>query len=419
MLDEVDMIDQNGMGNGEIHTAATAGDLTRLKRLLDADPLLVEANGWFGTKPLHYAARSGNLECVKLLVERGAEVNTKCIVNKTTPIFEASTAEVARYLVDRGAMLNVVSSSSRVPLDYALQGKHVEVVNYLISCGVDVNYQPSGSSYSMLEWAITDNRNPDKTEIIVKILLEAGANPNQRNKRGGTTFLHRAVGIQWLVKLLLSYGADPCIRDAWGQSCFDLTDKAYILELFEPYRANLKVFHKQQDDFARLIQRLIHAGIVRREEFVPCSEEEVNKLEQEHGVKLPREYRKFLRFMGISAGIFLVSDHWSAFLESFDDFLGKHFFELDEVDGEPPEWLMKMPKNFFVFASRMGDYNLGFFADGATDDPEIYRIDYYGKMQKAYDSLWEFIQEMVEYYEYYRDPEGFTQRSINAQSIDR
>jgi hypothetical protein len=92
---------------------------------------------------------------------------------------------------------------------------------------------------------------------------------------------------------------------------------------------------------------------------------------------------------------------------------------LDEVDGEPPEWLMKMPKNFFVFASRMGDYNLGFFADGATDDPEIYRIDYYGKMQKAYDSLWEFIQEMVEYYEYYRDPEGFTQRSINAQSIDR
>jgi ankyrin repeat protein len=409
------MLDQNGMGNGEIHTAATAGNLVRLKSLLDDYPLLVEANGWFGTKPLHYAARSGNLECVKLLVERGAGVNTKCIVNKTTPIFEASTAEIARYLVDRGAIVNIVSSMDRVPLDYALQGVHVEVVSYLISCGVDINYQPPGSFHTMLDWAITEYRNPEKAKASVEILLQAGADPNQHNRKNGRTVLHEATRREMkpIVELLLSYGADPCIRDAWGQSCFDFTNNPAILELLEPYQANVKAFHKQQDDFARLIQRLMQAGIVRREEFLPCSEEEVANLEREHGVKLPREYKKFLRFMGVSAGRFLISDHWSAFLESFDDFLGKHFFASDEEDGESPEWLKSIPNNFFVFASRMGDYNLGFVADGATDDPEIYILDDEGNLEKAYDYLWEFIQEMVEYYEYYQDPEGFTQKRIN------
>ena len=114
------MIDQNGMGDGEIHAAARDGDLTKLKSLISVDRSLVESNGWFGTKPLHYAAR-GHLDCVKFLVANGADVNAKCIVNKTTAIFGASTEEIARFLVKKGARVDIISSSERVPLDYAIQ----------------------------------------------------------------------------------------------------------------------------------------------------------------------------------------------------------------------------------------------------------------------------------------------------------
>ncbi len=408
------MIDQNGMGDGEIHAAARSGDLTKLKILISIDRSLVHANGWFGTKPLDYAAR-GHFECVKFLVENGADVNAKSIVNKTTAIFEASTAEIARFLVEKGARVDIIGSSGRVPLDYAIQGKHVEVVQFLIDCGVDVNYLDGSGFRTMMQWALLQMKPDEKSGFsdpietsrqIIAMLLNAGGDPNQRN-RSGTTVLHMSVSNRYksIIELLLSHGADPCIRDAWGTSCFDCTDDESILSLLAPYKANLVEIYKKQDDFKTLIERVLASGVANRRDFIPSSEEEIINLERSHSVKLPEEYKKFLRVMGNGAGSFLSSDHWSIFMESFDDFLGKHFFE-DDQEEEP----IKQPESFFVFASRMGDNNLGFFTDGSDDDPEIYLIDYDGNIEKCYESFWGFIQEMVEYYEFHRNPKRFVQQ---------
>jgi ankyrin repeat protein len=412
------MIDQNGMGDGEIHAAARSGDLTKLKSLISINRSLVRANGWFGTKPLHYAARNGSLECVKFLVKNGADVNDLCIGNRTSAIFEASTEEVARFLIEKGARLNIISSLGRVPLDYAIQGQHVEVISYLLSCGVDVNYtgEIKFTRSTMLEWAISEitlskgNAVIETSKNILEILLKAGGIPNQKCV-AGSTVLHLAVTrkLKSIVELLLSYGADPCIRDAWGNSCFDCTDDESTLALLAPYKANLVEVYKKQDNFETLIERLLVTEVVTRNQLRACREEEIINLERSHSVKLPEEYKKFLRIMGNGAGSFLRNDHWSVFMESFDDFLGKHFFECEDEDDDNEEPI-KQPENFFVFASRMGDSNLGFFADGLNDDPEIYEIDYDGNIKKCYDSFWGFIQEMVEYYEFYKNPKQFTQQ---------
>jgi hypothetical protein len=270
----------------------------------------------------------------------------------------------------------------------------------------------------MMQWALTeiflDEEQSGYAEIveisrqIVEMLLKAGGDPNQRN-HSGDTVLQIAVQRRYksIVELLLSYGADPCIRDAWGTSCFDRTDDENTLALLAPYKANLVEVYKKQDNFERLIERLLLTGVATKNQFMPCNEEEIINLEQSHGVKLPEEYKKFLRVMGNGAGSFLISDHWYAFMESFDDYLGKHSFDCEEDENYEP---IKYPENFFVFASRMGEYNLGFFASGLINDPEIYEIDDDGNIEKIYDSFWGFIQEMVEYYEYYRNPKRFTQQ---------
>lgn len=119
--------------------------------------------------------------------------------------------------------------------------------------------------------------------------------------------------------------------------------------------------------------------------------------------------------MGRGAGGFFKGDHWEIFYDDFvDNWLGIDYFKIPEEDHhnctpEEIELSLSAPKNFFVFATRLGDNPLGFFVDGEDEDPDIYMTDDYGSEIKKYGStFWKYIQEMVEYYEYYRDPNRFS-----------
>jgi ankyrin repeat protein len=122
--------------------------LDDLKNLLDNDPSLIHRRFPeldFGTTAarmltlrggtlLHVAAEFGNLEAVKLLLDRGAEVNGKAVVDKDgiggqTGIFHAATQpadcglSITRFLVDRGADLTV---RAKLPGHYEKPGETIE-----------------------------------------------------------------------------------------------------------------------------------------------------------------------------------------------------------------------------------------------------------------------------------------------------
>jgi prolyl 4-hydroxylase len=64
-------------GTTNAHYAAQHGDMTTLRKLVDADKSIIhstDANGW---TPLHEGARAGNKEVVKFLFEKGADVNAR------------------------------------------------------------------------------------------------------------------------------------------------------------------------------------------------------------------------------------------------------------------------------------------------------------------------------------------------------
>lgn len=60
----------------ELIAAATEGNLDRVKAVLEADGSLANQKDESGATPLHYAALNGHRDIVRLLVQRGADVNS-------------------------------------------------------------------------------------------------------------------------------------------------------------------------------------------------------------------------------------------------------------------------------------------------------------------------------------------------------
>src|SRR3954447_23960420 len=93
---------------GELHNAARAGDLARVKALLAAGASVAERDSLGGT-PLHDAAWGGDLAIVQFLLDKGADPNAKHLESNSTPLDYAvitNHRDVVELLLGRGAKLN-------------------------------------------------------------------------------------------------------------------------------------------------------------------------------------------------------------------------------------------------------------------------------------------------------------------------
>lgn len=144
-----------------------------------------------GLTPLLYAARQGCLECVKLLLERHADVNLPDPEGVTPLIMAISNFhfDVGRCLAGAKANVNTWDWWGRTPLYEA----------------VDLNTIPHGGR--------PDRPSLDNTSSakMIAILLDAGANPNAQLKLFPP---YRAVGPDRGADLMLTIGATPLLRAA-------------------------------------------------------------------------------------------------------------------------------------------------------------------------------------------------------------
>ncbi len=99
---------------------------------------------YFGVTPLEDAITMGRTKVVQLLVNSGANLETRRAFNGTTPLYHAvSTArpEIVKILLAKGAKVNVARpSSGRTPLMESLgEGSNkLEIFKLLLKKGADV-----------------------------------------------------------------------------------------------------------------------------------------------------------------------------------------------------------------------------------------------------------------------------------------
>ena len=177
-----------------------------------------------GLTALVFAARQGDLESARILVEAGANVN-----------------QTTRY--------------GWTPLLTAVQNRHYQVASYLLAHGADPNLSNHGGWTPL--YLATDNRNIESGDYpvrtadmdhleFIRTLLDRGANVNARvcgvestpqQCKGDSTETRTIFTMQWLyedgatpflraaqsgdvalMKLLLAHGADPTIATSNGDT---------------------------------------------------------------------------------------------------------------------------------------------------------------------------------------------------------
>jgi ankyrin repeat protein len=189
-----------------IFDAIDSGDANEVMRLLNTDPLLLESTDMWGGRmtPLIYAARVGQLEIVKLLTGKGADIHARRSQDQTALHCAAANdhEEVVAYLLDHGALPRVQDESGRTPLMFAVTNRSPRVALRLLEHMWGHGLEATNNRFlghTALHNAVYEGH----TELVA-ILLNHGARANTTD-RYGTSALQTAVerGNVEIVKLLV------------------------------------------------------------------------------------------------------------------------------------------------------------------------------------------------------------------------
>lgn len=159
----------------------------KVKELLDGgadvNAVTMDELGVEGITPLIWVSQRKYPEIAKLLIERGANVDSKTS-SRDTPLHvatENNEYSIAQLLVTKGALVNEKNTKGETPLLIASRNKKgLGIVRLLLENGADIN------AADFHGWTPLMFASKEHNEDIIKFLAEHGAAMNTRNRKGET-----------------------------------------------------------------------------------------------------------------------------------------------------------------------------------------------------------------------------------------
>ncbi|MFF2086955.1 ankyrin repeat domain-containing protein [Nocardia sp. NPDC058176] len=172
--------------DGELFTAATDNDITRVQDLI-ARGADLESRGDDGRTPLVAATKNRATEAALALIEAGADVNAKDDIQDSAYLYAGAEGfdEILEATLRHGADLRSVNRFGGTALIPASEHAHVSTVRMLIAAGVDVNHVNT-PQWTALQEAIVYGDGSRPYQETVQALLDAGADPQIRDANGRT-----------------------------------------------------------------------------------------------------------------------------------------------------------------------------------------------------------------------------------------
>ena len=166
------------------------------------------------------AARYGNLEIVKILLEKKADVNATDSNEGMTPLMRACLSghiDIIEFLLNHNVNINIKDNDGWTALMLATVEGYNTITQILIDKGADVNAQDlKGETALMLACAMG-------YEKIVQTLINSHAEVNAQDLKGHTALMAACeAGCEEIVQILIDKGAMVNAQDLKGRTALTL-----------------------------------------------------------------------------------------------------------------------------------------------------------------------------------------------------
>ena len=165
------------------------------------------------------AAYDGNLEGVKVLLERGANIDAVTQDGFTALVIASQCGRhvVVKALLERGAKIDAVTQDGSTALMLASQNGHHDVVMSLLEKGANIEAANQVGGTALMVASQCGHHD------VVKALLDKGANINAVAQNGITALMLVSQNCHpEIVKLLLQKNPDFTLRDKYGRTALDI-----------------------------------------------------------------------------------------------------------------------------------------------------------------------------------------------------
>ena len=172
---------------------------------------------------LSYNGYEYDIEIVKSLISKGADINAKnrnnsTVLNYAVQNIGPDSLKHVEFLVNNGADVNVKNYNGETILSNALSNSSpyvFEIVDLLINKGANVNHRHASTSLTILHYA-TRLRNSNAFKIV-ELLVNKGADVNVKDKYGETPLFEAVVNknldILKTIEIFLNKGADVNVKN--------------------------------------------------------------------------------------------------------------------------------------------------------------------------------------------------------------
>ena len=165
--------------------ATNAIEVAELLVKRGADLRACRKRGWTA---IHAAASEGNMSIVRMLLDAGVEIDIRDKFLNETPLHNAARGDrllVLQLFHERGADLRACNRGGEMAIHCAALSGHVDFIRMMLDFGVEVDIRDLILNETALHKAASQSR-----ELATKLLLERGADPRAISDSGRDVLQH-------------------------------------------------------------------------------------------------------------------------------------------------------------------------------------------------------------------------------------